>query len=81
MNPEHESQGALNASYAFNSVSKVRVIGYRYFEDPSLKANQRELFESQPGLREDMNILQDSEVKALVIQKINEIPTDIQVSI
>ena len=79
MNPEHEARGALNAGYTFNNISKVQVIGYRYLEDPSLKANQRKLFDSQPEMRKDMNILQDSEVKSLLKQKINEIPSDIQV--
>ena len=79
MNPEHESSGALNAGYAFNSMSKVQVIGYRYLDDSAFKAEQISLFESQPSMRKDMNILDDAEVKALVAQKIRQIPQDIQV--
>ena len=79
MNPEHEARGALNAGYAFHSMSKVQVIGYRYLDDPAFKAEQMALFESQPSMRKDMNILDDAEVKALVTQKIRQIPQDIQV--
>lgn len=79
MNPEHEARGALNAGYAFHSMSKVQVIGYRYLDDPAFKAEQMALFESQPSMRKDMNILDDAEVKALVTQKIRQIPQDIQI--
>ena len=79
MNPEHEARGALNASYAFHSMSQVQVIGYRYLDDLAFKAEQIALFESQPSMRKDMNILDDAQVKALVTQKIRQIPHDIQI--
>ena len=79
MNPEHEARGALNASYAFHSMSQVQVIGYRYLDDLAFKAEQIALFESQPSMRRDMNILDDAQVKSLVTQKIRQIPHDIQI--
>jgi hypothetical protein len=82
MNPEHEARGALTAGYAFNSLSKLQVVGYRYLEDSTLKASQRALFESQsPEMRRQMNVLNDFEVKATLMEHINAVPSDVQVGV
>lgn len=79
MNPEHEARGALNAGYAFNSLSKLQVVGYRYLDDPSLTGPQRSLFENEAHLKRSMNVLDDAQVKGLLLEKIDQISSEIQV--
>ena len=81
MNPDLEAGGALHASYSVggSKSSNVQVIGYRYLNDLSCKPEQRAQFESDISTRKNMNILDDAEVKDLVLQKIRNIPEAIQV--
>ena len=79
MNPEHEAQGARQAGYTFNNLSKLQVTGFRYLNDVTFNANQKNLFESQPQMRKDMNVLDDNEVKDLILEKIDQISNDVQI--
>ena len=79
MNPEFDSQGALNAGYAFNSLSKMQIAGFRYVEDSSLKPKQQMALASDPEMRLNMNILTDTEVKQEILGKIGNIQNDVQI--
>ncbi len=54
-------------------------LGYRFLEDPTLTSGQRLLFESEPEVRKKMNILDDQQVRQIILDKINAIPHDVQV--
>ena len=79
MNPEHDAQGALNAGYAYNPLSKMQVVGYRFLDDSSLKGEQKARLAADPDLRKDMNILDDSDVRSQICLKLQDIPCDIQI--
>ena len=80
MNPENEARGALKAGYGFNTLSQLQVIGYRYHDDCTFNATQKELFETNPKMRESMNVLTTEEVKDLITIHVNQIQSDVQVS-
>ena len=80
MNPENEARGALKAGYGFNTLSQLQVIGYRYHDDSTFNATQKELFETNPKMRESMNVLTTEEVKDLITIHVNQIQSDVQVS-
>ena len=81
MNPEKDAIGALKAGYDFNNLSQLQVIGYRYHDDSTINATQKELFETNQKMRENFNVLTTQEVKKLIIFHIHQIQCDIQASI
>ena len=56
------------------------VTGYRFLDDPSFTAEQYNLMEENIELRKVSNVLDNKDVRSRVLQKIEEIPTSIQVS-
>ena len=81
MNPEHDAKGALQAGLAFNSLAKIQILGYRYLDDVSLDAKQRNRFEKQPELREEWNICDDDAVRNNVRNSVKNVASDVQVKI
>ena len=79
INPENEARGALKAGYEYHSLSQLQVAGFRYQDDTTFNANQKELFENNYQMRKSMNVITDEEVKDLIAHHINKINSDIQV--
>ena len=48
-------------------------------EDPTLTSSQRMLFDSDSEVRRKMNVLDDQQVRQLIMEKVNAIPQDVQV--
>ena len=78
LNPEHEAKGAMKAGYVFHNLANLQIIGYRYFDDSTLNANQKEVFNNSE-MRKKMNVFTDDEVKDLVDKHISQIYSEIQV--
>ena len=79
INPENEARGALKAGYEYHSLSQLQVVGFRYQDDTTFNANQKELFENNYQMRKSMNVITDEEVKDLITHHINKIYSDVQV--
>ena len=79
LNPEHEAQGAINAAYQYNRLSKLQVTGYRFLDDVTLSASQQLLFNTEPELRLKMNVLDDAEVQTLLLNKICSMRGNVQI--
>jgi len=79
MNPEYDARGAIQASCNYNNLPKLKVTGYRFLDDPSFTAEQYNLMEENIELRKVSNVLDNKDVRSRVLQKIEEIPTSIQI--
>lgn len=79
LNAEHEATGAMKAAYYYNPLSKMQITGYRFLNDCTLNADQRELFANNPAVRHQLNILSDKEVKNLILECISRLTTNIQI--
>ena len=81
MNPEHESQGALKAGLDLNAQAKIQVIGYRFLEDSTLDAVQRQRYEKDPELRKDFHVLDELQVAQKIWDCIGKIHKNVKVSL
>ena len=68
----------MKAGYFFHNLANLQIIGYRYFDDSTLNANQKEVFNNSE-MRKKMNVFTDDEVKDLVDKHISQIYSEIQV--
>ncbi|CAB4065683.1 unnamed protein product [Lepeophtheirus salmonis] len=75
MNPENDGKGALRAALEYNAYANIQVVGYRFFEDPTISEAQRETQKT----REVFNIKTNEEVRAIIDEKLEDIRDPIQV--
>ena len=80
MNPERDGLGAIKTAEEFNPDVKVRVIGYRFYEDPSFNDEQREKF-ADPETRRLFNVRTNEEIRGILQATIESCPGSLQFSL
>lgn len=63
-----------------SSWMKLLFIGYRYLNDSTLSSSQHDLFDRSPECRKTLNFLDDDEIRDLIMTKIHNIKSDVQVN-
>jgi len=53
--------------------------GYRFLEDPSFTSSQRLIFDTDPEIRQKMNVADDQQVSKILLDRIDAIQRDVQV--
>lgn len=54
-------------------------IGYRYLDDSTMNNSQHQLFSASLDCRRTLNVLDDDEIRELILTKIQNIKKDVQV--
>lgn len=67
------------AANTFHRNANLKVIGYRYLEDPTFTSEQRLLLEHNLETRKTFNVLTDGEIVSLLQSSIACLPTPVQV--
>ena len=80
MNPERDGLGAIKTAEEFNKDVQAKVIGYRFYDDPSFNDEQREKF-SDPATRKLFNVKTNEEIKAILQRSIETCPDALEFSL
>ena len=79
MSPEDDGRGAMTAALDYNANANVQLLGYRFINDDTFNAKQRQKMQDDPSAREAFNVLTDEEVKGALNEAIENIDEPLQV--
>jgi len=79
LNPAIDANGAVRAGQSFHKTAQIKLLGYRYLDDPSFTDEQRQNLEQNEETRRTFNVLTNSEIVTILKNTLDTLPSPVQV--